>query len=197
MSPVLCAFRYMVFSRKAGRAGFILACAVAVSFISTPAAAQDRRAVVYGRIGGATLGHADSEQGKAPIFGGGAAFHLTPWLVVEGDVHTGRVTQVFGREQHDFSQVTYTGSLLFRSSPDARAHFVAGGGVALQRAHTDFNEAPFGRVDRVETVRLLHGSMGADWDLSSRVVLRTEGVLWFGAGLDWVVGGRVGLGYRF
>jgi len=62
--------------------------------------------------------------------------------------------------------------------------------LALQWAHTEFNEAPFGRVDRVETVRLLHGTIGADWDLSSRVVLRTEGVLWFGAGLDWVVGGR-------
>jgi hypothetical protein len=187
----------MVFTQKTGRAGIILACAVLVSFIAPPAAAQDRRAVVYGRIGGATIGHADSEQGKAPIFGGGAAFHLTQRFVVEGDVHRGRVEQVFGREHHDFSQVTFTGSLLFRSSPDARAHFVAGGGWALQRAHTEFNEAPFGRVDRVEIVRLLHGTIGADWDLSSRLVLRTEGVLWFGEGLDWVVGGRAGLGYRF
>jgi hypothetical protein len=29
------------------------------------------------------------------------------------------------------------------------------------------------------------------------MVIRTEGVLWFGEGLDWVVGARAGLGYRF
>jgi hypothetical protein len=29
------------------------------------------------------------------------------------------------------------------------------------------------------------------------MVIRTEGVLWFGEGLDWVVGARAALGYRF
>jgi hypothetical protein len=29
------------------------------------------------------------------------------------------------------------------------------------------------------------------------MVIRTEGVMWFGEGLDWVVGARAGLGYRF
>jgi hypothetical protein len=28
-------------------------------------------------------------------------------------------------------------------------------------------------------------------------VIRTDAVGWIGEGLDWVVGGRVGLGYRF
>jgi hypothetical protein len=165
--------------------------------IAAPASAQGHRGIVLGHIGGASIGHADSEQGTAPIVGGGIGIHLTPRLLVEGDVHGGRVTQVFGREHHDFSQLTFTGSLVFRSSPDAPAHFVAGGGLALQRAHTDFNEPPLGRVDTVETIRLLHGKIGAEWNVSSRMVIRTEGVLWFGDGLDWVAGARAGLGYRF
>jgi hypothetical protein len=49
----------------------------------------------------------------------------------------------------------------------------------------------------METVRLLHGKVGTDWDFSDRLVLRTHGVLWMGGGLDWVFGARVGLGYRF
>lgn len=171
--------------------------ALLVSALTTSAAAQDRRAIIFGDVGGASLGHADSEQGRAPIFGGGIGFHLTPRLVVEGDVHGGRVTQVFGRAQHDFSQATLTGSLLFRTPTRGRVHFVAGGGVAIQRAHTEYDEPPFPPVDRVETLRLLHGKVGTDWDISNRLVLRTHGVLWMGGGLDWVVGARVGLGYRF
>jgi hypothetical protein len=122
---------------------------------------------------------------------------LIPPLVIEGDVQGGRVGHVFGREHHNFSEVTVTGSLLFRTPVRGRARFVAGGGLALQRAHTEFEEPPFGRVDRVDTFNLLHGRIGADWDASTRLVIRTDAVLWIGGGLDWVIGGRMGLGYRF
>ena len=79
---------------------------------------------------------------------------------------------------------------------DGRAHFIAGGGAGLQWAHTDVDDPPF-RIDRTETIRLLHGRIGAEWDISSRMAIRTEGVVWFGEGLDWVLGARAGLGYRF
>jgi hypothetical protein len=170
--------------------------ALVVSLSAAPAWAQERRAVVVGTVGGAGLGHADSQQGRAPMFGGGAAFRLTPYLVVDGEVHTARVSHVFGRNHHDFTETTLTGSLLFRSSPHGRVHVVAGGGAGLQRAHTDADD-PQLRINKTETIRLLHGRVGAEWDLSSRIVVRTEGVVWFGAGLDWVVGARAGLGYRF
>jgi hypothetical protein len=93
--------------------------------------------------------------------------------------------------------MTFTGSLLFRTPSRAPLHFLAGGGVAVQRAHIEYDERPFPPVDMVETLRLLHGKVGIDWDISDRLVLRTHGVLWMGGGLDWVFGGRVGLGYRF
>lgn len=164
---------------------------------ATSADAQERRGVVFGHAGVASIGHADSEMGTVPVLGGAVAFHLTPRIVLDGDVHGGRVTEVFGREQHDFTQITFTGSVLFRSSPDARAHFIGGGGLGVQRAHSEFTGTPFGHVDTVETVRLVHGRLGVEFDLSDRVVLRTEGVLWFGSGLDWVTGGRAAIGYRF
>jgi hypothetical protein len=109
--------------------------------IAAPVSAQDRRAVIFGEVGRATLGHADSQQGRAPIFGGGAAFHLTPHLVIEGDVQGGRVEHVFGRRHHDFTELTMTASLLFRAPSRGRIHFIAGGGLALQRAHTVIDEA--------------------------------------------------------
>jgi hypothetical protein len=170
--------------------------ALVFSLFTAPVWAQKRRAVIVGTIGGAGVGHADSEQGNAPIFGGGVAFHLTACLVVEGDVHAAHVSHVFGRDHHDFTETTFTGSLLFRSTPDGRAHFIAGGGAGLQRAHTDAAD-PLFRIDRTETIRLLHGRIGAEWDISSRVAIRAEGVMWFGRGLDWIVGARAGLGYRF
>ena len=170
--------------------------AVVFCLFAAPVRAQERRAVLVGTIGGAGLGHADSEQGKAPIFGGAVGFHLTPRLVVEGDVHTARVSHVFGRDHHDFTETTFTGSLLFRSTPDGRAHFIAGGGSGLQRAHIEVDDPPF-RIDRTETIWLLHGRIGAEWNISSRLAIRTEGVMWFGEGLDWVLGARAGLGYRF
>jgi hypothetical protein len=170
----------------------LLACA-----LLTPLSAQERRAMVFGDVGGASLGHADSEQGRSPIVGGGVAFQLTPRLSIEGDVHGGKVTHVFGRADHDFSQATLTGSLLFRAPARGRVQFVSGGGVALQRAHIDYNEPPFPPVDRVETLTLLHGRIGADWAISDRLVLRTHGGIWMGGGLDWVFGARAGLGYRF
>ena len=37
-----------------------------------------------------------------------------------------------------FSELTLTGSLLFRSSPEWRARFVGGVGLALQRARIEF-----------------------------------------------------------
>lgn len=163
----------------------------------TAAAAQARRSVLVASVGGATIGHADSQQGAAPIFGGGAGFHLTPRLMVEGDVHGGRVTQVFGREDHDFSQVTLTGSALFRSSSEKRLHFIGGGGLALQRARSRFTVTSGERIHRSEVIRLLHGRSGLEWSLSNRSVMRAEGVLWFGSGLDWVMGARVSVGFRF
>jgi len=170
--------------------------ALLVILFAAPVRAQERRAVVVGTIGGASLGHADSEQGNAPIFGGAVGFHLTARLVVEGDVHTARVSHVFGRDHHNFTQTTFTGSLLFRSTPDGHAHFIAGGGAGLQRAHTDADDPRF-RIDRTETNRLIHGRIGAEWNISSRVAIGTEGVMWFGKGLDWIVGARARLGYRF
>ena len=170
--------------------------ALLVILVAAPVRAQERRAVVVGTIGGASLGHADSEQGNAPIFGGAVGFHLTARLVVEGDVHTARVSHVFGRDHHDFTETTFTGSLLFRSTPDGDAHFIAGGGAGLQWAHTDADDPRF-RIDRTETIRLLHGRIGAEWNIASRLAIRAEGGLWFGEGLDWVVGARAGLGYRF
>jgi hypothetical protein len=170
--------------------------AIVVCLFAARAAAQERRAVVFGTIGGASLGHADSEQGKAPIFGGGMGFHLTRHFLVEGDVHTASVSNVFGRARHDFRQTTFTASLLFRSAPDGTAHFIGGGGMGFQRAHTDLDDEGF-RIDKTETIRLLHGRAGAEWDVTKRLAIRTEGVLWFGEGLDWVVGGRAGISYRF
>jgi hypothetical protein len=170
--------------------------ALILSLLAAPLWAQERRTVLLGSIGGAGLGHADSEQGKAPIFGGAAGFHLTPRLMVEGDVHAARVSHVFGRAHHNFTEATFTGSLVFRSAPESRAHVIAGGGAGLQRARTEADDPSF-RIDRTETIRLLHGRIGAEWDISRRLVLRTEGVMWFGSGLDWIVGGRTGLGYRF
>jgi hypothetical protein len=185
-----CAFRGMV--RNLARSVF------AVAFlIAAPVTAQDRRIVVFGEAGHAALGHADSQQGRAPIFGGGAAFHLTPHLVIEGDVQGGRVEHVFGRRHHDFTELTMTASLLFRAPSRGRIHFIAGGGLALQRAHTVIDEPPFRGIDEVERLNLWHGRIGADWDASRRLVIRTDAVAWIGEGLDWVVGGRVGLGYRF
>ena len=122
---------------------------------------------------------------------------MVRWLLLEGEVHGARVRHVFGRERHDFSVLTVTGSLLFRSSPERRAHFVGGAGVALQRAHTEFDMPPVGHVDRTETLRLMHGRGGVEWDVSGRVLIRSEAMLWLGGGLDWVLGGRVAVGYRF
>jgi hypothetical protein len=170
--------------------------ALVLSLFTAPAWAQERRAVVVGTIGGAGLGHADSEQGSAPTFGGAVGLRLTARLAVEGDVHIAHVSHVFGRDQHDFTETTFTGSLLFRSAPAGRIHFLAGGGAGLQWAHTEADEPQF-RIDRTETVRLVHGRSGAEWDISRRMAIRTEGVIWFGEGLDWIVGVRAGLGYRF
>jgi len=186
--------------RRAGALLFstarVLRFALVLSLFAAPVRAQERRAVVVGTIGGAGLGHADSEQGNAPMLGGAIGCHLTARVVVEGDVHTAHVSHVFGRDHHDFRETTFTGSLLFRSTPDGRAHFLAGGGAGLQRANTDVDEPGF-RVDRSETIRLLHGRIGAEWDISSRIAIRTEGLMWFGAGLDWIMGVRAGVGYRF
>jgi hypothetical protein len=170
--------------------------ALVVGLFAGHASAQEHRMIVVGTIGGAGLGHADSEQGNAAIVGGAVGVHLTPRLVVEGDVHTARVSHVFGRDHHDFTATTVTGSLLFRSTPAGRLHFLAGGGAGLERAHIDIDEPPF-RIDRTDTIRLLHGRSGVEWDVSKRIAFRTETVLWFGDGLDWILGVRAGLGYRF
>jgi hypothetical protein len=95
--------------------------ALVVMLFAAPLWAQERRAVVAGTIGGAGLGHADSEQGSALMFGGAVGFHVTPRLVVEGDVHAARVSHVFGRDHHNCTEITFTGSLLF-GPPRAAAH---------------------------------------------------------------------------
>ena len=176
---------------------FVIPAMLALCLFATPVSGQDRRWVVFGTAGVASIGHADSEQGKAPVVGGGAAFQMVPWLLLEGDVHGARVRHVFGREHHDFGELTLTGSLLFRTSPERRAHFVGGAGLALQRARIEFDVPPIGHVNRTETLRLMHGRAGVEWDVSGRVLIRGEAVLWLGDGLDWVLGGRVGVGYRF
>ena len=153
--------------------------------------------MVFGAAGVAGIGHSDSTQGTAPIFGGGAALQLFPRLVVEGDVHGARVGRVFGQDNHNFSEVTLTGSLLFRGNANGRTHLIAGGGIAAQRAHSAFDVLPAIHVDRTETIWMQHGRVGVEWDLTSRMVIRPEAVFWFGPGLDWVMGGRVGVGYRF
>ena len=163
---------------------------------SATALAQDRRGLVFGQFGIASIGHSDSKQGNAPIFGGGAAIDLTPRVVVEGDVHGASVHHVFGRPDHDFTELTATASLLYRAFADRRAHLLAGGGVGVQRAHSAFVVAPVGAVDRTDTLRLWHWRAGAEWDVSNRTVLRAEYMSWFGEGLDWVMGGRLVVGYR-
>ena len=168
-----------------------------IACLPATAAGQERRGLLFGTVGGASIGHADSEQGTAPILGGGAAFDLTPRLVAEGDLHGARVTNVFGRSDHDFTELTATASLLYRAFADRRAHVLAGGGLGVQRAHSAFNVPPLGPVDRTETLRLWHWRAGAEWDESPRTVMRTEAVFWFGEGLDWVMGGRFVAGYRF
>jgi outer membrane protein with beta-barrel domain len=178
--------------RKVVSSIFVLAACLPVT-----AAGQARRGLVFGNVGLASIGTSDSEQGKAPIFGGGAAFHLTPRLVVEGDLHGARVSHVFGRPDHDFSELTVTGSLLYRAFADRRVRLLAGGGVGLQRAHSAFNVPPVGAVDRTETIRLWHWRAGPEWDVSDRMIMRTEFVSWFGEGIDWAMGGRLSVGYRF
>ena len=168
-----------------------------LGLFATVASAQEHRGAIFADAGFASMGHADSEQGKAPLFGGGISFQITPWLVAEADLHRGHVGHVFGRANHDFTQTTTTGSLLLRAFRHGRAHLLAGGGLAVQRAHIAFDEPPFGAVDRRETLRLLHGRTGIEWDASKRVVIRTDGVLWFGDGFDWVLGGVLRVGYRF
>lgn len=174
----------------------LLTFVLAVTVIASPAVAQERRGFAVGTLGGASLGHADSEMGDAAIFGGAVGVYLTPRLLVELDIHRAGVSNVFGRRQHDFTQTTVTPTVLFRSSPGGRVHVLAGGGIGFQRAHTDVNDPPF-VIDNTETIRLLHGRGGVEWDASPRVFIRGEAVIWFGEGLDWVVGGRGGVGIRF
>ena len=196
-SIVVYAFTDMLRSSKTPVCHLVIPATLALCVFATPVSGQDRRWVVFGTAGVASIGHADSEQGKAPVVGGGAAFHMVRWLFLEGEVHGARVRHVFGREHHDFSELTLTGSLLFRTSPERRAHFVGGAGLALQRAHIEFDVSPVGHVDRTETLHLMHGRAGVEWDVFERVLIRSEGMLWLGEGLDWVLGGRVGVGYRF
>jgi hypothetical protein len=166
-------------------------------WIATPAWAQVQRPIVFGQAGGASIGHADSTQGRAPMFGAAASVPLTPRILLEGDVHVSRVTRVFGRDDHTFTETMYTASLLWRAPVRGNLHAVAGGGMGIQRAHTEFSDPTVGRFNQTETLRLLHGRAGIEVDVSRRLVIRTEGVLWFGSGLDWVAGVRAGLGYRF
>jgi hypothetical protein len=175
-----------------------LASAVCLVGVSAAAAsAQERRGLVFGEIGVASIGHSDSKQGTAPIIGGGAAFDVLPRLVVEVDVHGARVRNVFGRDHHDFTETTITGSILFRTPAAGRAHLIVGGGIGMQRAHSNFDVPPVGAINDIKWIRMTHGRGGVAWDVSPRIVIRTDTVLWWGDGLDWVLGGRVGVGYLF
>ena len=187
----------MLRSSKTPIGYLVIKATLALCVFATPVSGQDRRWIVFGTAGVASIGHADSEQGKAPVVGGGATFQMVRRLFLEGEVHGARVRHVFGREHHDFNELTLTGSLLFRTSLERRAHFVGGAGLALQRAGIEFDVSPVGHVDRIETLRLTHGRAGIEWGVSERVLIRGEAVLWLGKGLDWVLGGRVGVGYRF
>ena len=165
---------------------------------ATSAFAQERRTTVFGTFGAASIGSNDSKQGDAPLVGGGVSFQWKRWLAADGDVHGARVRNVFGRADHTFREITLTGSLLFRRAVTRRVQLLTGGGIAVQRVDSEFPVAPSGRIDQSQTLDLLlHGRVGAEWGVSDRVVLRTEGVLWFGNGLDWILGARAGLGYRF
>jgi hypothetical protein len=166
-------------------------------FATATLGAQDRRGLVFGEAGLAGIGHSDSKQGNAPIFGGGAGVYVAPWLVVEADAHRAHVTRVFGQENHDFSESTFTGSVLFRGNRRERAHLIAGGGLGLQRAHSEFDLPTGARIDDTEIITLFHGRVGGEWDASNRLLIRTDAAFWFGGGLDWIVGGRVAVGYRF
>ena len=159
--------------------------------------AQERRGLVFGQAGFASIGHADSEQGKAPIVGLGGSLQLAPWLLVEGDVHHARISNVFGDDNHSFAETTLTGSLLYRAFRNRRVRLVAGGGLGVQRARSMFAVASTGQIDVRETIRLWHGLVGGEWSVADRVVIRTDSVWSFGDGLDWVVGGIMLVGYRF
>ncbi len=56
----------------------VILATLALCVFATPVSGQDRRWVVFGTAGVASIGHADSEQGKAPVVGGGAAFQMVP-----------------------------------------------------------------------------------------------------------------------
>jgi hypothetical protein len=182
--------------RLARRRRLLLACG-AVLISAAPAWAQQPTVAVFAQAGGASIGHSDSTQGHAPIFGGAASIRITPRFLLDGDVHVGRVTRVFGREDHEFTETMYTASLLWRAPVRGKIHALVGGGLGIQRAHTEFVDPSIGRFSYAETLKLLHGRAGIEFDASRRLVVRTEGVLWFGPGLDWVAGARAGLGYRF
>ncbi len=73
----------MLQSSKMRGGHLIIPATLALCVFATPVSGQDRRWVVFGT---ASIGHADSEQGKAPVVGGGAAFQMVTWLLLEGDV---------------------------------------------------------------------------------------------------------------
>jgi hypothetical protein len=118
-------------------------------------------------------------------------------MVAEVDVQRGAVDHVFGREHHNFDETTITGRIMFRTHPRGPLHVLAGGGLAVQRAHAQFEVPPLARVNRVEWLRLWHGRAGVDCDVTPRLTIRTHGSLSMGGGLDWILGGGVCLGYRF
>ena len=102
-SIVVYAFTDMLRSSQTPVGHIVILATLALCVFATPVSGQDRRWVVFGTAGVASIGHADSEQGKAPVVGGAVAFQTVPWLLLEGDVHSARVRHVFGREHHDFS----------------------------------------------------------------------------------------------
>ena len=52
----------------------VILATLALCVFATPVSGQDRRWVVFGTAGVASIGHADSEQGKTAVVGGAGAF---------------------------------------------------------------------------------------------------------------------------
>ena len=62
----------------------VILATLALCVFATPVFGRERRWVVFGTAGVASIGHADSEQGKAPVVAGAVAFQMVPWLLLEG-----------------------------------------------------------------------------------------------------------------
>ena len=202
----------------AGRLAAPLLLTLAMAIMAPPLSAQEPRATVFGVGGAANITSGDSVIGNTLLWGGGASIRLASFAV-EGDVTTASFNpDRFGTERRT---TMITGSALYFSGKGA-VHVAAGGGVAARIQHTrsqvslDPSSLPAGfcqsrsgstcreirpgvfEFESSTTINMLHGRVGARWDVSPRVEFRADAVLWFGGeGLSAAVGAMTGLGYRF